>query len=63
MLERMTSAGGIACMLLAAFVACPRELRGKVNRRTVLGGLGLLLVLSLLVLRTPVAGLFGYAIS
>ena len=48
-------------MLLAAFVACPRELRGNVNRRTVLGGLGLLLVLSLLVLRTPVAGLFGYA--
>ncbi len=61
MLERLTSAGGVVCLLLVAFAACPRELRGKVDRRTLIGGLGLLLVLSLLVLRTPIAGTFGYA--
>lgn len=61
MIDRLTSAAGAVCLLLLAFVACPRELRGKVDRRTVLGGLGLLLVLSLLVLRTPIAGTFGYA--
>jgi CNT family concentrative nucleoside transporter len=61
MIERLTSAGGAVCLLLAAFVACPRELRSKVDRRTLLGGLGLLLLLSVLVLRTPIAGTFGYA--
>jgi CNT family concentrative nucleoside transporter len=61
MIERLTSAGGVLCMLLAAFACCPRALRSKVDRRTVLGGLGLLVLISLLVLRTPLAGLFGYA--
>ena len=61
MLDRLTSAAGAVCLLLVAFAACPRELRSKVDARTVLGGLGLLLVLSLLVLRTPLASTFGYA--
>jgi concentrative nucleoside transporter, CNT family len=61
MIERLTSAGGIVCLLLAAFAACPRGLRARVDRRTVLGGLALLVGISFLVLRTPIAGLFGYA--
>lgn len=61
MSERLASAGGAVVLLLLAFLACPRELRREVDRRTVLGGLGLLAVLSLLVLRTPVAHGFGYA--
>lgn len=60
MLERLTSAGGALCLLLVAFVLCPRDLRRSIDRRTVLGGLGLLLLISLLVLRTPVSGVFGY---
>ncbi len=61
MIERLTSAAGALCLLLAAFGFCPRRLRSSVDRRTVFGGLGLLVVISLLVLRTPLAGLFGYA--
>jgi len=61
MIERLTSAGGAVCLLLVAFAVCPRELRRRIDRRTLLGGLGLLVAISLLVLRTPIAGLFGYA--
>jgi CNT family concentrative nucleoside transporter len=61
MLDRLTSAGGALCLLLVAFILCPRQLRQKVDPRSVLGGLGLLLVISLAVLRTPVSGLFGDA--
>jgi CNT family concentrative nucleoside transporter len=59
--ERLTSAGGAICLLLVAFMTCPRPLRGRVDRRTLLGGLALLVGISVLVLRTPLAGLFGYA--
>lgn len=61
MLERLTSALGIVAMLLLAFAACPARLRKDLSRRTLLGGLGLLLLVAALVLRTPVASLFGAA--
>ena len=51
MLERLTSALGIVVMLLLAFAACPAQLRKDLSRRTLLGGLGLLLLVAVLVLR------------
>ncbi|HEY3500891.1 MAG TPA: nucleoside transporter C-terminal domain-containing protein [Polyangiaceae bacterium] len=59
--ERIVSALGVVVMLGLAFAACPRERRRHVNLRTLGGGLLLLLVAALLVLRTPVRGLFSLA--
>jgi concentrative nucleoside transporter, CNT family len=61
MIERLTSAGGAVCLLVVAFASCPRGLRARVDRRTIFGGLGLLVLFALLVLRTPVSRLFGHA--
>ena len=59
--ERLVSLLGVFVMLGLAFALCPRERRSRVNLRTVAAGLGLLLVTALLVLRTPVRGLFSVA--
>src|SRR5688572_32337000 len=59
MLERLTSALGAVVMLGLAFAMCPRERWRHVNRRTVLGGLALTLLVAGLVLGTPVSRLFG----
>jgi CNT family concentrative nucleoside transporter len=63
MLERLTSALGGMVILAIAFAVCPRERRAHVSRRTVLGGLALLLGLSVLVFWTPASRLFGAASS
>jgi concentrative nucleoside transporter, CNT family len=61
MTERLTSCAGALAMLLVAFALCPADRRRRVNLRTVGGGLALLAALALLVLRTPVRGLFSLA--
>lgn len=61
MLERLTSAVGAVVILGIALAACPRALRSRIKRRTVFGGLGLLVALAVLVLGTPVSRLFGAA--
>lgn len=60
MLLRLTSAVGALAMLGLALAACPRDRRRHVNRRTVVMGLALLLLVAVLVLATPVSGLFGH---
>ena len=61
MRERWLSALGALVILGLAFALCPRERRAHVSRRSVLGGLAILLALSLLLLETPLVGLFGAA--
>lgn len=61
MLERLTSALGALVMLGLAFALCPAERRRSVNRRSVAGGMFLLLALGALVLKTPVTRLFSFA--
>src|SRR5687768_2436610 len=58
---RAVSALGILVMLGLAFLLCPRERRRHVKLRPVLFGVGLLLVLAALLLRTPLHGLFFLA--
>ena len=52
---------GAFAMLGLAFALCPRERRKHVNLRTVGGGLVVLFGIAVLVLRTPVRGLFQVA--
>lgn len=59
--ERLTSALGALVMLGLAFALCPANLRRRVNRRSVGGGLLLLLAIGALVLKTPVTRLFSLA--
>jgi len=61
MRERWLSGLGALVILGLAFALCPRERRAHVSRRSVLGGLALVLLLSVLLLKTPVVGLFGAA--
>jgi CNT family concentrative nucleoside transporter len=61
MIERATSLAGAIVILLVAFALCPAERRRRVNLRTVGAGLGLLAALAVLVLRTPIRGLFSLA--
>ena len=61
MRERWLSGLGALVILAVAFALCPRERRADVSRRTVIGGLAILLTLSLLLLKTPLVGLFGAA--
>jgi len=63
MLERLVSLLGAGAMLGLAFALCPRDRRRRVNLRTVGAGLLVLLVVAVLVLRTPVRGLFSVANS
>jgi len=56
--ERAVSAFGALVILGLSFALCPRERRRLVKLRTVGGGLVLLLVFALVVLRTPASRLF-----
>ena len=61
MSERLLSAFGAVSMLLLAFALCPSERRRRVNPRTIGFGMAVLVGLAVLVLRTPVRGLFSLA--
>jgi CNT family concentrative nucleoside transporter len=63
MLERLISALGALVMLALAFAFCPRERRSRVSLRTVAGGCALLVLMAVLVLKTPVTRLFSAANS
>jgi CNT family concentrative nucleoside transporter len=63
MVERLTSALGALVMLALAFALCPRERRRAVSLRTVGGGSLLLVLMAVLVLKTPVTRLFSAANS
>lgn len=59
--DRLVSVVGALCMMALAFGLCPAERRSHVNRRTVGVGVVVLVGIALLVLRTPVRGLFSVA--
>src|SRR6187399_697869 len=61
MLERLVSLFGAGMMLALAFALCPAERRRRVNWRTIGAGLVVLLLVAVLVLRTPVRRLFSVA--
>jgi CNT family concentrative nucleoside transporter len=63
LVERLTSAFGALAMLALAFAGCPRDRRRLVSRRTVGGGVALLVVMAVLVLKTPLTRLFSVANS
>ena len=58
--ERAISACGALVLLGIAYACCPRERRVHVQPRTVLGGLGLLIAIAVLVLKTPARAAFGW---
>jgi CNT family concentrative nucleoside transporter len=58
---RLTSALGALVMLALAFACCPGQRRRAVSPRTVGGGLALLVVIAVLVLKTPVTRAFSVA--
>ncbi|MGC4090281.1 MAG: nucleoside transporter C-terminal domain-containing protein [Polyangiaceae bacterium] len=59
--ERLTSALGALVMLGLAFALCPKQLRSALNLRTLGGGMLLLLLMAVLVLKTPLTRLFSLA--
>jgi CNT family concentrative nucleoside transporter len=59
--ERALSALGVLSLLALSFAFCPRVLRGRVNLRTVGGGLSILFGLAVLVLKTPLRAVFAWA--
>jgi CNT family concentrative nucleoside transporter len=59
--ERLTSALGVCAILGLAVLCCPRERRAHLRLRTVGGGLSLLLVMALLVLKTPLRVVFDWS--
>jgi CNT family concentrative nucleoside transporter len=59
--ERCISALGVLVLLAVAFALCPGALRKRVELRTVGGGLVLLWVFAVLVLKTPLRGAFAWA--
>ncbi|HVR20115.1 MAG TPA: nucleoside transporter C-terminal domain-containing protein [Polyangiaceae bacterium] len=61
MSERLLSVFGAVSMLLLAFALCPSERRRRVNPRTIGLGIVVLVGMAVLVLRTPVRGLFSFA--
>ncbi len=61
MFERLTSLLGALVLLGVAFLACPKAARKDIKLRTVGGGLLLLVLMAVLVLKTPVSGLFSLA--
>lgn len=58
MVERAVSAFGMLVMMALAFALCPRDRRRLVKLRTVGGGLLMLIVFAVIVLRTPASRLF-----
>ena len=63
MQERAISALGVVVLLATAYACCPRERRAHVQPRTVLLGLGLLLAIAVLVLKTPARAGFDWVNS
>jgi CNT family concentrative nucleoside transporter len=61
MSERLVSAAGALCMLALAFAFCPRDRRQSVNPKTIGIGIVVLAGIAVLVLRSPVRGLFSLA--
>lgn len=61
MQERLISLFGAVAILLLAYACCPKARRRSVNLRTVGIALGMLMLLGLLLLRTPVRSLFTIA--
>src|SRR3954468_14446252 len=61
MRERLTSCLGALVLLALAYAFCPAARRSQLNLRTLFGGLGLLLLFGVLLLRTPVVRGFGAA--
>jgi CNT family concentrative nucleoside transporter len=59
MVERLVSVAGALSMMALAFALCPAERRRRVNPRTILIGVAVLVGIAVLVLRTPVRGLFS----
>ncbi|HUR26553.1 MAG TPA: nucleoside transporter C-terminal domain-containing protein [Planctomycetota bacterium] len=59
-MDRLRSALGILIILAVAYAICPRSRRKHVNWRTVLIGLGLLLVAAVIVLKTPARVVFAW---
>jgi concentrative nucleoside transporter, CNT family len=59
--ERLTSLLGVFAMMAIAFLFCPADRRRAVRKRTVAGGLLILVVFAVVVLKTPVRGAFGAA--
>jgi hypothetical protein len=58
-MERLHSLLGFFAILGVAWVLCPKDLRGKVDRRTLGFGILLLIVSALVVLKTPIKGVFA----
>ncbi|HMI92709.1 MAG TPA: nucleoside recognition domain-containing protein, partial [Polyangiales bacterium] len=63
MQERAISAFGVVVLLATAFACCPRDRRAHVQPRTVLLGLGLLIAIAVLVLKTPARAGFDWVNS
>jgi nucleoside permease NupC len=61
LLERFVSLLGAVALVGIAFAFCPRDRRSAVSLRTVFGGLSMLVVIDLIVLKKPVNGLFSVA--
>lgn len=59
--ERCISALGIVVLLGVSYAFCPRALRKQVELRTIGGGLALLFVFAVLVLKTPLRAGFAWA--
>jgi CNT family concentrative nucleoside transporter len=59
--ERLLSVVGALVMMALAFALCPAARRRRVNVRTVALGAAMLVAIAVLVLRTPVRGLFSLA--
>jgi len=60
-IERLTSLVGVLVLLGVAWLACPKDARRHIKLRTVGGGLLLLLLMAVLVLKTPLSRLFSLA--
>jgi concentrative nucleoside transporter, CNT family len=58
-MERLVSALGALVILGVAWLFCPRELKFRVRPRTIGVGLLLLVGIAVLVLKTPISGLFS----
>ncbi|MDB4991602.1 MAG: Nucleoside permease NupC, partial [Myxococcaceae bacterium] len=59
--ERLVSGLGAIAILGLATACCPRARRPMLRLRNLVGGLGLLLVMAVLVLKTPLRLVFGWA--